>query len=75
MNKKRISLLSALVALVALVALLLAVAPRIKKSVAAAAVDCGIPGSWISTVEQPPEAPTLVMQETLIPLDPAAERW
>ncbi len=74
MNKKRISLLSAIVALVALVALLLAAAPKARGSAAADSASCGISGSWIGYLKEPPGAPTLIMQETLTPLDPAAKR-
>ncbi|UCC63310.1 MAG: hypothetical protein JSV36_21675 [Anaerolineae bacterium] len=71
MNRTRISLL---LAIVALAALLLAAAPKARISAAADSASCRISGSWIGYLKEPPGVPTLMMQETLTPLDPAAKR-
>ena len=71
MNRKRLGLIFAVVALVAL---LLGASPQGSELVTKDAASCAIPGSWITYLKEPPDVPTLIMQETLTPLDPAAKR-
>lgn len=71
MTRKRII---SLTAIFGLAALLVAVAPIASGFEHGSYRPCKIQGAWIGYLKEPPGFPTLMIQETLTPLDPAANR-
>lgn len=72
MNRKWVALFLAVAVVVS--GLLYAGAPLFTGDVAAAPSKCNIEGAWVSSFTGPLWNTPLVMQETLVPLDPAGKK-